>query len=234
MVRYILISIFMVLPNLLYASNIENSYIVNDDFTEKIKELLINKLNLQNANNANLNIEFSAPSIYPMDSQEIDKMEITYFSMKNYSFNLQVIMKNGRHFFLYGKYYGTIGIPVTNQYIKFGNLLTTNNLVLQHITLEKILGTDYLINIDDIIGMEARRNLPCGIALRAKDLANPIVIRPKDKVTIIYSGDNLEIKILGIAIDKGGIGDNVKIKNEKTGKILHGVILDSNIVQVNK
>lgn len=231
MVRYILISVFMILSNLIYASNIENTYIntKNDDFNNKVTELLLSKLNLQNSN-ANLNIELNTQNVSSIESDTIDTIEITYFSNKNYNFNLQVIMKTGKQFLLRGKYNGTVETPVTAQYIKFGELLTTNNIALQHIPLHKILGTHYLINPDNVIGMQARRNLPRDIALKAKDLAKPIIVRPKDKVTITYFSDNLEIKTSAIAMDKGSIGDKIKVKNEKTGIIVYCTIFDKDTI----
>src|SRR5438128_2065939 len=62
---------------------------------------------------------------------------------------------------------------------------------------------------DRAVGMQARRQLRAGQALRAADLAKPDLVQRDQNVTLIYESPGLYLTVRGKALDSGTEGDVV-------------------------
>ena len=66
---------------------------------------------------------------------------------------------------------------------------------------------------DRAVGMQMRRQLRAGQALRTADLAKPDLVQRDQSVTLIYQTAGLYLTIRGKAIDNGTEGDVVNVLN---------------------
>ncbi|MEZ0323931.1 MAG: flagellar basal body P-ring formation chaperone FlgA [Hydrogenothermaceae bacterium] len=71
------------------------------------------------------------------------------------------------------------------------------------------------------------------VTFRIKEGGKPIIEKNK-KVDIIYIIKNLKIKIMGVALQSGKIGDVIEVKNISTGKILKGKVISENEVLIEE
>jgi len=88
-------------------------------------------------------------------------------------------------------------------------------------------------NIYDIIGKQSTRNISFGNLISTNYLVNPIVVKERDMVEIIYKSSNIKLKTKGIAMKSGVVGDAIKVKNDSSGIIIHATIIDKGVVEID-
>ena len=77
---------------------------------------------------------------------------------------------------------------------------------------------------DIAVGMQARRQLRAGQALRAADLVKPDLVTRDQSVTLIYETVGLYLTVRGKALDGGTEGDVVNVMNLQSKRTVSGVI----------
>jgi flagella basal body P-ring formation protein FlgA len=76
-----------------------------------------------------------------------------------------------------------------------------------------------------VVGMQMRRQLRAGHALRTSDLAKPDLVQRDDNVTLIYQSAGLYLTIRGKALDNGAEGDVVSALNLQSKRTISGVVI---------
>jgi len=85
----------------------------------------------------------------------------------------------------------------------------------------------------DWVGKEARRNLPANRPVKHSDLAEPIVVKRGQRVSLIAKFGKVEAKMLATVLQDGRVGDSVGVKIVHSQRLLQGVVIDSGTVSVN-
>jgi flagellar basal body P-ring formation protein FlgA len=75
------------------------------------------------------------------------------------------------------------------------------------------------------LGMQARKQLRAGQAVRIADLAKPDLVLRDENVTLIYETPGLYVTVRGKAIDGGAEGDVVNVLNLQSKRTLSGVVI---------
>jgi flagellar basal body P-ring formation protein FlgA len=78
---------------------------------------------------------------------------------------------------------------------------------------------------DLAVGMQVRRQIRAGQALRVADLAKPDLVQRDDNVTLIYESSGLYLTIRGKAMDSGTEGDVVSVTNLQSKRIVSGTVI---------
>lgn len=86
---------------------------------------------------------------------------------------------------------------------------------------------------DQVIGMQARRALRAGHALRPSDIAKPDLVQRDEAVTIIYRTAGITLTIRGKALDNGTEGDVVNVTNLQSKRTFSGVVIGRGRVSVS-
>jgi flagella basal body P-ring formation protein FlgA len=86
------------------------------------------------------------------------------------------------------------------------------------------VGADGLTR-DRAIGMQARRQLRAGQALKGADLAKPDLVQRDQGVTLIYETEGIHLTVLGKALDGGTEGDVVNVLNLQSKRTVSGVVV---------
>jgi flagellar basal body P-ring formation protein FlgA len=77
---------------------------------------------------------------------------------------------------------------------------------------------------DRAVGMQARKQLSAGQALRVADLAKPDLVQRDQNVTLIYETPGIYITVRGKAQDSGTEGDVVSVMNLQSKRAVSGVV----------
>jgi flagellar basal body P-ring formation protein FlgA len=85
---------------------------------------------------------------------------------------------------------------------------------------------------DRAVGMQARRQLRAGQALKSADLARPDLVQRDQSVTLIYEAAGLYLTIRGKALDGGTEGDVVNVLNLQSKRTVSGVVTGRGQVSV--
>ena len=82
------------------------------------------------------------------------------------------------------------------------------------------------------VGMQMRKQLRAGQALRATDLSKPDLVQRDDNVTLIYEAAGLYLTIRGKAIESGTEGDTVSVLNLQSKRTVSGVVVGRGQVSI--
>ncbi|MGJ8692807.1 MAG: flagellar basal body P-ring formation chaperone FlgA [Thalassotalea sp.] len=110
-----------------------------------------------------------------------------------------------------------------------GSILDRENTDIEYISEYKIRG-ETLTSFDGILGAKLTRNLQKGNAIYSKNIC---LVCKGDKVNIIATSTTFQIKTEGSALTSGTIGEQVRIKNTRSGKIITGQVKALNKVVIN-
>lgn len=77
---------------------------------------------------------------------------------------------------------------------------------------------------DRSVGMQTRRQLRAGQAIRVADLAKPDLVQRDQNVTLIYESPGLYLTVRGKALENGTEGDAVNVMNLQSKRTVSGVV----------
>jgi flagella basal body P-ring formation protein FlgA len=83
------------------------------------------------------------------------------------------------------------------------------------------------------VGMQARRQLRAGQALKTADLAKPDLVTRDQTVTLIYEAAGLYLTIRGKALEGGTEGDVVSVLNLQSKRTVSGVVIGRGQVSIS-
>lgn len=89
-----------------------------------------------------------------------------------------------------------------------------------------------LVQIEEAIGLETRRNIYAGQPLRAADLGPPAILDRNDMVVLSYFRGGLAIVTEGRSLGRAGIGDRVRVMNTASRTPVTGTVLPDGSVEV--
>ncbi len=86
---------------------------------------------------------------------------------------------------------------------------------------------------DRAVGMQARRQLRAGQALRVADLAKPDLVQRDQNVTLIYESPGLYLTVRGKALESGTEGDVVNVMNLQSKRTVSGTVTGRGQVSIS-
>ena len=84
----------------------------------------------------------------------------------------------------------------------------------------------------DVIGQEARVTLYAGRPIRVDDIGPPALVDRNKIVTMRFEGGGLSISTEGRALERGGVGDRVRVMNLTSRSTLFGQVDADGVVRV--
>lgn len=87
--------------------------------------------------------------------------------------------------------------------------------------------------IDDVAGKQAKRNINLGSTIVANQLKAPLLVKRRQKVTILAENQILQVKMQGIALKNGKQNDLIKVRNINSNKVIEGIVVSQGVVRVN-
>lgn len=90
----------------------------------------------------------------------------------------------------------------------------------------------YLHKAEEIAGRVPARFLSAGKPLTESVLQNALVIEASAPVTLLSDYNGIQVTAEGIALQRGRVGDRIRVKNARSGKMLLGTVIDAHTVRV--
>ncbi|MCB1740480.1 MAG: flagellar basal body P-ring formation protein FlgA [Gammaproteobacteria bacterium] len=122
-------------------------------------------------------------------------------------------------------------VMVTARALAVGERLRASDLVSEQRDISQLRGR-YLQSLDAYLGHEIARPVGAGAVLTTRHLRAPKVVERGQKVTVSVGNAAWRITMDGVAVDEGGIGDLIRIRNQSTRRIVHGRIVAAGRVRV--
>ncbi len=89
-----------------------------------------------------------------------------------------------------------------------------------------------ITNIKEVVGKQAKGDIKIGDVITKNSVETLPVVMQGDVVNIVAESTVLKITAKGVAREKGGKGDIVKVLNVSSNRVIHAKVIDSNIVMV--
>lgn len=123
-------------------------------------------------------------------------------------------------------------VPVLTQPVHRGDMITR-----QHFTFEKReisrLNEEFATQPEQLENKQATRFLPAGVILGPRSVAEPTLIKRGEKIVISSSLPGFSVRMNGLAMMDGSRGQRIRIKNESSGRVISGVVVEPGVVSVN-
>ena len=110
-------------------------------------------------------------------------------------------------------------VVVTN--ISRGEVLNATHLAYEN-TTARLPGS--FTDIENVIGRKAKFNLARGAILKIRQLEINYAVEKGKYVLLTSRNENVSVTVGAIALEQGQIGDIVKVRNERSGKILNVLV----------
>lgn len=126
-----------------------------------------------------------------------------------------------------------VPVVVARNAIPRGTGLTPNLLALQEMDVSRLRG-NYYTAIQDVTGMRLRNRLRPGDAVTNVNLMASDAVNRGDQVMILaVSGTGaLGVRMAGEALDNGKVGDQVRVKNLQSGRVIRALVVGRGQVEV--
>jgi len=116
----------------------------------------------------------------------------------------------------------TVEAAVLTRNVERNEILKSSDVVIERRPKAEA-GTD-LAARDRAVGMQARRQLRAGQAIKTADLAKPDLVQRDQNVTLIYDAAGLYLTMRGKALENGTEGDVVNVMNLQSKRTVSGTV----------
>lgn len=124
-----------------------------------------------------------------------------------------------------------ISIPVLRNHAMPGDLIDRDAVEWQRIEARRA-GPSTISRLEDLIGRTPRRPITAGQAVRITDVRPNYVIGKGDLVTIILKAGTMTLTVSAEALEKGAVGDIIRVRNHQSRKVLETRVLAADTVAV--
>ena len=121
-------------------------------------------------------------------------------------------------------------IAVMKHSLQRGDVVTENDITLVRMNTNRA-GTGHIKDLSRAIGMELRRPLQSGDPVRLSHLQAPEVVKRGDKVMLEARSNGLSVVVAGTAMASGQMGDQIRVRNTKSRRIIDALVVGPGRVQ---
>ncbi|NMP32870.1 flagellar basal body P-ring formation protein FlgA [Thalassotalea sp. M1531] len=122
----------------------------------------------------------------------------------------------------------TKAVLIATQPIDKGSVLTPDNVKVRYLPTLKVRG-EVITTSNNVIGAKAKRNISSGKPISKRYIC---LVCKGDNVSLIAKSDSLQIKTAGTSINSGHLGDKVRVRNDRSGKLVTGRVTGLNKVTI--
>ncbi|TAE32098.1 MAG: flagella basal body P-ring formation protein FlgA [Alphaproteobacteria bacterium] len=123
-------------------------------------------------------------------------------------------------------------IPVLVERIHHGDIIAPDNIRMIAVSTNKIRH-DVVTDAAQLEGKTSRSTIAGGRIIRGNELVNPAVIRKGAAVSMTYNTPTMHISTVGEALEDGGMGDMIRVRNSTSSMVVRAKILSSNEVSAS-
>jgi flagellar basal body P-ring formation protein FlgA len=111
-----------------------------------------------------------------------------------------------------------------------GSTIDDDDVQLAETDITQLFG-QYLTQLNDVIGMSAKRAIAAGRPMLSQQLAPPLYVRRGDSVVINAESSAISIKTTGVALTDGRRGEQIRIKNPGSTRVINALVTGPGQVQ---
>ncbi|OPX98283.1 MAG: flagellar basal body P-ring biosynthesis protein FlgA [Syntrophorhabdus sp. PtaU1.Bin002] len=113
-----------------------------------------------------------------------------------------------------------------------GDVIRRDSVAVRETNLSDRRST-YPSKLEDVVGKTLKRDVPEGTVITSQLLDNPVVIEKGEVVNIIAENSRLVVRAKGRALEKGKMGDSIRVKNTSSDREVYGKVVGDNAIFVS-
>jgi flagellar basal body P-ring formation protein FlgA len=117
----------------------------------------------------------------------------------------------------------TVEAAVLTRSVERNEVLKSSDVITERRPKAEVGGDAVVRN--RAVGMQMRKQLRAGQALRVADLAKPDLVQRDENITLIYESTGLYLTVRGKALEGGTEGDVVNVLNMQSQRTVSGVVI---------
>jgi flagella basal body P-ring formation protein FlgA len=147
---------------------------------------------------------------------------------------VEVDEKNGRtkNMYVSFKVSNKKKIFVLKQNAKRGDIVRSDDILIKEVYMNGN-GGDYPLRMEDVAGKALKRDLQAGTVITCQALEDSFVVQKGDNVNIVAENKKLIVQSKGRTLEKGKIGDVIRVKNLTSDKEIVGRVVGGSTVKVD-
>jgi flagella basal body P-ring formation protein FlgA len=111
-------------------------------------------------------------------------------------------------------------------------VISKKDIVLEKRNINR-LSSGYFDAPEQLIGKIFSQNLTSDTVLTQHHVKSAMAVNRGQSVTLIAKNSVIEVRMKGVAMSKGAIGERIKVKNTNSKRIIEGIIIDKDLISVN-
>ncbi|MDB6061248.1 MAG: flagella basal body P-ring formation protein FlgA [Verrucomicrobiaceae bacterium] len=111
-----------------------------------------------------------------------------------------------------------------------GSTIDSDDVQLAETDITQLFG-QYLTDLDEAVNMSVKRSIPQGAAVISQQLVPPLMIRRGDVVVINAATSVIAVKMSGTALTDGRRGEQIRIKNQGSARVIEARVTGPGQVQ---
>lgn len=117
----------------------------------------------------------------------------------------------------------------SSQTIERGQTIGAPQLSLQELDVGKA-SRGFFTDLDDVVGMGAKRRIRPNQALSPSLLTKPLLIKRGQQVKIVASHDGIAASTMGEALENGELKAVIRVRNLSSGRTIEAKVLEAGVV----
>ncbi|PLX37240.1 MAG: flagella basal body P-ring formation protein FlgA [Hyphomicrobiales bacterium] len=176
------------------------------------------------------------PELVDADAGAVDPVRLSSLDWSRTSgrFNGVVIIDRGSHerrFSVSGTALEMVDVVVPQRSLAKDAVISRGDLEIIRLARGQVDERNAM-TLEEVIGMAPRRSLRPGQPIGKSDLAQPLLVRRGEAVTVVYQVPGLTLTARGQALESGAEGDMVNVLNSQSRRIVRGSVIARGKVQI--
>ncbi len=123
-------------------------------------------------------------------------------------------------------------VLVSNSYLPRNRAISRADLHLEEKNIAT-LNRGYYRQADAILGLIVKRPLRAGQVISPGALRPPLLVKRGEKVTIVAKRKGLAVRMVGRALADGALGASIRVRNNRSKRVIEGRVSAAGIVQAS-
>jgi flagella basal body P-ring formation protein FlgA len=124
-------------------------------------------------------------------------------------------------------------VPVPTIIIYPGDVIRENVIIDREVSIPDVAVGSVVDSHAGLLGKVARRTLLPGKAIPLIGVADPKVVATGAQVRVVFEEGGLTITTYATALQAGGVGEIIKLRNPESGLILSGMVQADGSVRIS-
>ncbi|MDB5982947.1 MAG: flgA, partial [Pseudomonas sp.] len=123
-------------------------------------------------------------------------------------------------------------VVVVNRPIKRESIITDDDVIMTERDISQ-MPQGYMTSLDQAVGQKATRQMLNGQILTPLQLEQAEVVRKGDQVIITAKSGTLQVRMPGEALSNGGMGEQIRVKNLNSQRVIKARVMAPGQVEVS-